>query len=368
MVAPGSNTNPKNVARNRCSFRPGMTQIGQRVRALLPAAVLGAAAALLGACAMWGYTVDDAWIPLRYARHIASGVGYRFNSGGPITDGVTPLPWPFLIAPWARLPPLHSLLVTQCFGVALTIIAAIVHSIGVHRVDPIDPFSKRLFAILPALSLPVAAYAVSGMETPMAVLLCAMAAASIERPLVAAAIAGVAATIRPELVPWSLSMALGASFAKRESPKRILVALVLALAPFALESAVRGAIFGSVAPLAVRAKPSDVTHGALYALAGLFVAGVFPLVVAPRALFEKRGGGVGDRRRNLRAHRKCDLRGGRLDGVRAPVRSDRVPHGVCWGSSCEGRRIDMGGSWTSRLERAVGRRDSFWARSQRGRR
>lgn len=123
----------------------------------------------------------------------------------------------------------------------------------------------------------------------MAVLLCAMAAASIERPLVAAAIAGVAATIRPELVPWSLSMALGASFAKRESPKRILVALVLALAPFALESAVRGAIFGSVAPLAVRAKPSDVTHGALYALAGLFVAGVFPLVVAPRALFEKRG-------------------------------------------------------------------------------
>ncbi|MDF2696854.1 MAG: hypothetical protein K0S65_5237, partial [Labilithrix sp.] len=42
-------------------------------------ALAGALAALIPALAMWGFTVDDALIPLRYAEHIASGAGYRFD-------------------------------------------------------------------------------------------------------------------------------------------------------------------------------------------------------------------------------------------------------------------------------------------------
>ena len=61
-------------------------------------ALVFAAVATLSALAMWGFTVDDALISIRYARHLADGVGYRFNPAGPSTDGVTPLPWPFLIA------------------------------------------------------------------------------------------------------------------------------------------------------------------------------------------------------------------------------------------------------------------------------
>jgi len=266
-----------------------MTQIGQRVQALLPAAAIGAIAALVGVAAMWGYTVDDAWISLRYARHIATGAGYRFNASGPMTDGVTPLPWPFLIAPWASLSASHALLVTQCIGVMLTAVAAMIHSSAVYRITPLDPFSKRLFAIVPALSLPVAAYAVSGMDTPLAVFLCALSAVLMDRPMKVAIVGGLAATIRPELVPWAATLACGAALAKREPLARLALTLAVALLPFALESAVRAVVFGSVAPLAVRAKPSDFTHGALYALAGMFLVGVFPLVVAPRALLEKRG-------------------------------------------------------------------------------
>ena len=65
------------------------------------AAVVGVLAALVPALFMWGFTVDDALISLRYAHHLATGAGYRFNALGPATDGVTPLPWPLLVAPFS---------------------------------------------------------------------------------------------------------------------------------------------------------------------------------------------------------------------------------------------------------------------------
>src|SRR5579859_7590704 len=64
-------------------------------------AVVGALSAALPAAWMWGFTVDDALISVRYAQHLALGLGWRFNAGGPSTDGVTPLPWPLVLAPLA---------------------------------------------------------------------------------------------------------------------------------------------------------------------------------------------------------------------------------------------------------------------------
>src|ERR1700729_2292317 len=75
-----------------------MPFLGHRGRGL----IAGALPALVPAIFMWGFTVDDALISVRYARHVASGVGWRFDANGPSTDGVTPLPWMPLLVPLAR--------------------------------------------------------------------------------------------------------------------------------------------------------------------------------------------------------------------------------------------------------------------------
>jgi hypothetical protein len=59
---------------------------------------------------------------------------------------------------------------------------------------------------------------------------------------------------------------------------------LLAFAPFALCTLIRSLAFGAPVPLAVAAKPSDASHGIVYAVAAL-VVGLLPLLVlAPFAL------------------------------------------------------------------------------------
>jgi hypothetical protein len=70
-------------------------------RSPLTFAALGVAAGAIPLGLLHGFTVDDALIPARYAHHLALGLGYRFNVGGPVTDGVTPLGWAHLLAPFA---------------------------------------------------------------------------------------------------------------------------------------------------------------------------------------------------------------------------------------------------------------------------
>src|SRR5450432_2250088 len=69
------------------------------------------------------FTVDDALIPARYAAHLALGFGYRFNAEGPSTDGVTPLGWAHLLAPFAARGPLAALSAARRLG-ALSWLAA----------------------------------------------------------------------------------------------------------------------------------------------------------------------------------------------------------------------------------------------------
>jgi hypothetical protein len=68
----------------------------------------------------------------------------------------------------------------------------------------------------------------------------------------------------------------------------------LAAAPFLVCAAIRLAIFGRPAPLAVLAKPSDLSHGALYVGAAALVVLTPLLVTAPFVL--ARGSTRGDRR------------------------------------------------------------------------
>src|SRR5579864_7047918 len=116
----------------------------------------GAAAALLPAVVMWGFTVDDALIPIRYAQHLGSGVGYRFSAHAAPTDGVTPLPWTFVLVPLASGDPLDALLRAKALGVLAWTLAGAAVGARVRAVAPL---------LVMALAFEIGAWAASGLET-----------------------------------------------------------------------------------------------------------------------------------------------------------------------------------------------------------
>src|SRR4051812_1118880 len=182
------------------------------------AAALGALAALGPLVALRGFTVDDALISARYAAHVAQGLGYRFNEGGPVTDGVTPLGWPYLLAPFASGGPLAALTAAKILGVftwalAAAILALAIDQAGGPTAPPTkggQPVSSRAatrqrrarFAalLLIATSAPLGAWSVAGMETGLVIALAALGVAlrQLEHPRAGAGCAGLAAALRLE--------------------------------------------------------------------------------------------------------------------------------------------------------------------------
>jgi hypothetical protein len=235
-----------------------------------PWALLGLAAAVVPCMWMWGFTVDDALISVRYARNVAHGLGYRFNAGGPATDGVTPLPWPWLLVPFARGSAMGVLGIAK--GLGLVAWASASAALGMTT-------RSLLLLVALAVSLPVAAHAVSGMETGLAMALATFASLALpRRPTTSAILAGLAASLRPEMLPWAVIIGGGAAWGRAALP------WLLSLLPFGACVAARLLVFGRPAPLAVMAKPSDLSHGALYAASALLVAGAPLLLLAPMAL------------------------------------------------------------------------------------
>ncbi|XXT24583.1 hypothetical protein WME94_23915 [Sorangium sp. So ce429] len=263
-------------------------------------ALVGALSALLPALALSGFTVDDALITARYAHHLARGLGYRFNAAGPVTDGVTPLGWAFVLAPFASGGPLAALATAKALGVLAWTLAAGALALAVDRTSGRRARFAALL-LLPA-SAPLGAWSAAGMETGVVAALGALAVAlpALGRALAGAACAGVAAALRPELLPFALVVALSTQAAPRrerereregggggEAPPRpawcrALAALALAGLPFVAVAAARLAVFGRAAPLAALAKAPDAALGARYALACFLLTGPAALV-APLA-------------------------------------------------------------------------------------
>jgi len=256
---------------------------------------MGALAAAIPALWMWGFTVDDALISVRYARHIASGVGWRFNSHGTSTDGVTPLPWPVLLAPFARTGALTVLGRAKAVGLCawVTTGAALGRSIGRSA----SPAWARLATLLAtAFSVPLAAYAVSGMETAIATSLATFAVLA-RSPRTAALLAGSAAAFRPEMAPWAFvfsggiaavrARAIGEGRPAEDVHRRVASTVTggaVSIVPFVVCALVRVCAWGSPAPLAILAKPGDVSYGLAYASAATLVTVVPVLVMAPLAI------------------------------------------------------------------------------------
>jgi hypothetical protein len=257
-----------------------MPCIGHRGRWL----IAGALAALVPAIFMWGFTVDDALISVRYARHVASGIGWRFNAGGPATDGVTPLPWPVMLAPLAWGDALSVLARAKLLGLVAWGGAGCALGWAMGGLPRAPAWARGAALATLALSVPVAAYAVSGMETAVATSLATAATLMSRRPRLAAVVAGCAAAFRPEMALWAFALAVGSALVARAGPRRVLTAGLLAVAPFGACAVVRTVAWGHPAPLALLAKPSDLEHGVVYAGASCVVTLVPLLVLAPLAL------------------------------------------------------------------------------------
>jgi len=258
--------------------------------------VAAALCALGPAIALRGFTVDDALITARYAAHLAAGLGYRFNPGGPITDGVTPLGWAHALAPFAGPGPLAALAAAKLLGALGWLAAAALLGAAVARTS--DRPIRFAALLLIAASAPLGAWSVSGMETGVVAALGALAAALPElgRPRLGAACAGIAAGLRPEFLAFSLVLAAATPWATRpaasSSPSSSpssrsrwpawIAPLALALAPFLTAAALRSILFGRPAPLSVLAKAPDATLGLRYAAACFLLTGPVALV-APLA-------------------------------------------------------------------------------------
>jgi hypothetical protein len=230
-----------------------------------------------------GFTVDDALIPARYATHVARGLGYRFNAHGPSTDGVTPLGWAYVLAPFAAGGPLEALAAARAIGAIAWIGAAA--ALG-RAVQSISGSAWRYAALVLVLcSAPLGAWAWSGLETGVVVALATMAAVLPARSsysLGGAVVAGACAGLRPEMIAYACVLG-GGRAALASSPRRKGLALGLALAPWCVAAGVRWIVWGRPAPLAVLAKPSDLAHGATYVLLSIVLAGAPFAALAPFA-------------------------------------------------------------------------------------
>lgn len=271
--------------------------------------LLGLALASVVVFVLHGFTVDDALISARYAFHIAEGVGHRFNAGGPVRDGVTPLPWPYLLAPFAAAGPLSALHAAKLIGsvawlAAAASLAAHLHGIltgdGAHQSFAKDRRQQAGYlSFLVAFATPsVGAWAASGMETGLTLAVVTLSAILGQHRRwrkLAVLLLGLSGTLRPELMPFVLTLAFGCAWLN-ESHENVpalarsaLGFVALAALPFAVVTALRWFAFGSVAPLAVLAKPSDLQHGLLYAVAACLVAGPPLAVFSPLAWRGLRG-------------------------------------------------------------------------------
>ncbi len=244
-------------------------------------ALVGIAVALPAALYLWSFMVDDALISARYAWHLAAGQGYRFNAGRPPSDGVTPLGWAFLLAPFAAGGALSAFRAAKLIGLIAWLLGAASMGVAVHRMD--GGRRKWTGLALVFCSAPLGAWSVAGMETGLVLGLSAVAVSArvIGYERVTAIVAGLAAALRPEMVPWAFVLALAPPVHLRPPERRSAArwtGLLLVLAPVLTVSLARLVAFGRVTPLALLAKPADAALGSRYALACLLLTGPIALI------------------------------------------------------------------------------------------
>ncbi|NUO51949.1 MAG: hypothetical protein HOV80_24125 [Polyangiaceae bacterium] len=244
---------------------------------------------------LWGFTVDDALIPARYAHHLATGRGYVFNPGGPSTDGVTPLGFAHLLAPFAKGGAMAAFTAARFLGAALSLAGAAAIGARIARIE--GSAWKWLGLLVIATSAPFAAWAGAGLETGSVAGLVALGVAlrhgAVLEPLGTLLLA-LAAGMRPELLPFAVIAGVPSAEPSwsKESDEALGVSgrltpnwghlgrLALVVAPFVVVATVRMIVFGRPTPLAALAKPSSLSAGLTYAAACFLLTGPPALLAA----------------------------------------------------------------------------------------
>lgn len=275
------------------------------VPAVLPALAWVAAAAAFAVMTWraWPFTVDDAYITLRYARHLAEGLGPVFNATGPRAEGCTSFPWMLLLAVPQALG-LDALLVAKLLGVLATLATVAVAARWAARECGGAAWAAAAAALVLCAQPALAVHAVSGMETALeSLLLTATFAAGAgllrhparARPAPVVALALLASLTRPE---GSLAAGLVLAVVTAALPpgRRRGFALAAALGwllPFAAAWAARAAWYGLPWPLPFYVKVAGVGPFAgwpvvrEWLVANVLVLGLplaFVLVRPPRTL------------------------------------------------------------------------------------
>lgn len=249
----------------------------------LPGLALALLALGLGALA-FDYTVDDAYIVGRYAQRLAAGLGYGFVDGPP-TDGVTAPIWllPGLAAAWLGLDPVLG---AKGVGLACAALAVLVLHDAARR-RAIGRAAALVAGAYLVVSPSYLAWAVAGLEAPVAALSCiALAAATGNEPRPGRAGLAAAALVllRPECVPLALALV---AYLVRRVGRRGAIAVALPIVALVALVAFRLAMFGTLGPLSAAAKPPDLAHGVGYALRTLGYGTA--LVGVPAAVHAARG-------------------------------------------------------------------------------
>lgn len=233
---------------------------------------------LVGYCA-WPYTVDDAFIVARYARNLASGIGYSLD-GQVRSDAVTGPLWllPGVLASWFGGDPVGAAKLVGLLAMAaaswLVLRRLSQRALGSRYVA----MAMVLLACQPTLGC----WGVAGLETGAATLaLCVAVLAASRRPQPQLAALGVClallAWLRPEL---ALSGAVLLAWSYARCGVRAHLATLLAGAGVASVCVARRVLFGAYFPLSYYAKLGTLSQGLHHVATAAFVlAGLFGLLL-----------------------------------------------------------------------------------------
>ncbi|MEO6601551.1 MAG: hypothetical protein ABIQ16_16865, partial [Polyangiaceae bacterium] len=199
---------------------------------------------------------------------------------GPATDAVTPLGYAPLLGLFGGADVLHTFVVAKWLGLLSWLAAAGLLGALTERAG--ERWLRFTPLILVALSAPLAAWAVSGMETGLVTLLATLGLIDGEFGALAL---GLAAAWRPELAPFCLVLVGVRAFPARHGPASVVLRFALVALPAVVVALLRLSYFGRAVPLSFYAKPSDFAHGLRYALGAFAFTGIPWLVLGtPREL------------------------------------------------------------------------------------
>ena len=218
---------------------------------ILLAAILAATALYLqrewSIAGLWGFSLDDSWIHAVFARNIATGQGYAFNAGHPVSGSTGPLYSVILAGLYAVTG--EMVWSAKLFGILCQCVSAFLVWRAARRMNPDSDVAALAAAILVGISPSLLWASVSGMEISLyLVFVCAGFERYVAgRDVAATLLWALGVWVRPDgifLVALSMLGPLGSLW------KRAAVAAV-AIAPFFLFNYVLG---GSFFPQTVGAK------------------------------------------------------------------------------------------------------------------